>query len=205
MTKKVLARALVAVCSAALSVGLVAVQPAAAATLPLNNWEANVKTHVGALVNTDVAIPPGKMNATVDLTTKALNGTLTLPPATFSFTGLGILPITVTFNVDETGPLTGSVDLAANTVTASYPFNVRLSSVKLFGLLELLDPATTCVSVTPTVADLTGTLSLPDSVHLTGNYAIPALQGCGGFNDLVSGFTAGPTNSLDVTVTPPPA
>ena len=175
------------------------------APTPIDGWDADVVTHVGALIATDVTVPTGAFTGTADFTAKTLSGNLTLPPATFSFNGLGFLPLTVEFNVDATAPTTGTVDLAAGTVTARHTFNIRLSQVNLLGLIPLLDPATVCKTVTPITADLTGTVDASLEVHLTGNYAIPSFQGCGLFNDFMTLFTSGPTNSLDVTIDPPAA
>jgi hypothetical protein len=205
MRKRVLSRAVVAACAATLSLGLAVVEPASAAPLPITNWKADVKTHVGALVNTDVAIPSGTFTGAVETTNGALTGTLDVPAATFTYNALLFIPTTVTFHVDQVGttPITGTVDLQTGAVTAQDVFDVRLSSVKLFGI-EVLDPATTCKSTTTSTASLTGTLDLasnPATVELSGNYAISALDGCGFLGGFVSAFTAGPTNSLDVTIT----
>jgi hypothetical protein len=214
MQKSLLRRAALALGAATLALGLGTSQVASAAPTapraptaptPIDGWDADVTTHIGALIATDVTIPPGSFTGSADFTTKTLGGDLTLPPATFSFNALGLLPLTIELDVDATGPTTGTVDLAAGTVTARHTFDIRLSQVNLFGLLPLLDASTVCKTVTPTTAALTGTVGTDLTVHLTGNYAISAFQGCGLFNDLISLFTSGPTNSLDVTITPPTA
>lgn len=207
MKKRVITRAVVALCATAFTAGVAAVQPASAAptaALPITNWNANVTTHVGALVNTDVPIPTGKFNGSLDLDSKQLTAKLALPAATFTYNALGFIPTTVTFNVDETSAgVQGTVDIATGAVNVTDTFDVRLSSVKLFGI-ETLDAATTCKTTTPSVATLTGTVNLnasPATVKLTGNYPIASLDGCGFLGAFISAFTAGPTNSLDVTVT----
>lgn len=201
---RVLSRAVKAACAATLSIGLAAAQPASAAPLPINNWSANVTTHIGALVNTDVTIPAGTFNGSAELTTGDLTGHLELPSATFTFNALFLLPTTVVFSVEETAPTTGNVNLSAGTITATATFDVVLESVALFGV-NVLDTTQTCKTATPTVAQLTGTADIasnPAVVHLTGNYEIAALDTatCGWLGSLVSGFTAGPTNTLDVTL-----
>jgi hypothetical protein len=201
---RALSRAVKAACAATLSIGLAAAQPASAAPLPINNWSANVTTHIGALINTDVTIPAGTFNGSAELTTGDLSGHLVLPSSTFTFNALFLLPTTVTFNVVEAAPTTGNIDIAAGTITASASFNVVLSSVKLIGI-EVLDSTQTCKTVTPSTATLTGTADIaanPAVVHLTGNYEIAALDvpACGWLGSLLSGFTAGPMNTLDVTL-----
>jgi len=202
--KRAISRAVKAACVATLSIGLAAAQPASAAPLPINNWTANVTTHIGALVNADVPIPPGTFNGSVELTTGAMTGNLELPPATFTFNALFLVPTTVTFHTEPTGPTSGTVDIAAGTVNATATFNVVLDSVGLFGV-NVLDTTQKCKTVTPSVATLTGTADIasnPAVVHLTGNYEVAALDtaACGWLGSLVSGFTAGPLNTLDVTL-----
>lgn len=203
--KRVFKRAVTAVCATTVCVGLAAAQPASAAPLPIDNWTANVSTHIGSSINTDVTVPAGTFDGEVELTDGHLTGDLNLPAATFTYNAFFLLPTEITFRVDDTAPVTGHVDLVAETVEATATFDIVLTSVKLLGL-EILDPVATCKTVTPTTASLTGTVDLaaaPATVELSGNYAIPELANCGWLGALVSGLTVGPTNSLDVTITAP--
>ena len=185
MSKPLLRRAALVLGAAALVVGLGSSQVAAAPALPastaaptaptpIEGWDADVTTHVGGLIATDVTAPRGSFTGTADFAAKTLSGNLTLPPATFTFNLQGFLPMSVEFNVDATGPTTGTVDLAAGTVTARHTFDIRLSQLNLFGFLPLLDAATVCKTVSPITADLSGTVGTDLHVHLTGSYAIPA-------------------------------
>jgi len=189
-------------------VGIAAIQPASAApsaVFPITNWNANVKTHIGGLVGQDVIIPTGTFNGNLDLDTKKLTATLDLPAATFTYNALGIIPTTVTFHVDQTKGVEGTVDINTGAVNVTDTYNVRLSSVKLLGI-EALDASTVCKSTTESVATLSGTLDLnahPANVHLTGKYPISSLDGCGFLGSFISLFTANNDNTLDVTTTAP--
>jgi hypothetical protein len=217
MRKSLLRRTALALGATTLALGIGTSQVASAAPTapatpaaptaptPIDGWDVDATTHVGGLVATDVMIPQGSFTGSADFTAKTLGGDLSLPPATFSFNLFGLLPISVEFNVDATADTTGTVDLAAGTVTAHHTFDIRLSQLNLFGFLPLLDATTVCKTVTPITADLTGTVSSTLAVHLTGNYAIPAFQGCGLFNDIVTLSTSNPDNTLDVTIAPPAA
>lgn len=200
--RRLFSRAIAGVCAATFSIGLATAQPASAVPFPIENWHTEVSTHIGGGINMDVAIPPGTFNGSVETDGGALTGDLDLPPATFTYNFFFLLPTEVTFVVEPTAPVTGNADLSTGAVTATASFDVRLSSVKLLGL-ELLDPALTCKTSSPTTARLTGTANLstqPAVVELSGNYAIPNLTGCGFWELIVSGVTAGPTNSLNVTI-----
>lgn len=136
--------------------------------------------------------------------TGELDANLDLPPTTFDFTAFGILPMTITYEVQEVDPgVTGTVDLESMTMDVEANFNVVLTSVSMGGFFELLDPETTCQSVTPSVAPLSGTLDMTDGIvaELEGSYEIATLEGCGSLGGIISGFTAGPGNTLDVTAT----
>jgi hypothetical protein len=200
--RKLLSRAVAGACAATLSIGLATAQPASAVPFPIENWHTQVTTHIGGGINMDVAIPAGTFNGSVETDTGALTGDLALPPATFVYNFFFLLPTEVTFQVEPTGPVTGNANLSTGVVTATASFDVRLTSVKLLGL-ELLDPAQTCKTSTPTTAQLSGNADLstqPAVVDLSGNYAIPALTGCGFWEAIISGVTAGPTNTLNVEI-----
>ncbi|HEY8546988.1 MAG TPA: hypothetical protein VIL36_18140 [Acidimicrobiales bacterium] len=200
--RRLFSRAAAGVCVAALSIGIGLAQPASAVPFPIENWHTQVTTHIGGGINMDVAIPAGTFSGSVETDTGALTGDLNLPPATFTYNFFFLLPTEVTFQVDPTAPISGNVDLSTGAVTATATFDVRLTSVKLLGL-ELLDQAQTCKTSTPTTAQLSGTANLstqPAEVALTGNYAIANLTGCGFWEFIISGVTAGPDNTLNVTI-----
>jgi hypothetical protein len=200
--RRLFSRAIAGVCAATISIGLATAQPASAVPFPIDNWHTEVTTHIGGGINMDVTIPPGTFSGSVETDTGALTGNLNVPPATFVYNFFFLLPTEVTFVVEPTAPVTGNANLSTGVVTATASFNVRLTSVKLIGL-ELLDPALTCKTSAPTTAQLNGTANLstqPAVVELSGNYAIPTLTGCGFWEAIISGVTAGPTNSLNVTI-----
>ena len=64
------------------TIGLASIPGASAAdtVIPIH-WTVNASTHLKSL-NMDVTVPPGTFDGQVDLTTGALTGNLTLPPAT---------------------------------------------------------------------------------------------------------------------------
>lgn len=206
MTKRLLSRALGALMLTTLGATAVAAQTAAAAPTAVLNVSApaDIKTHVGALVQQDVQIDPGTFSGTYNTDTKAVAGGMQIPAATFSYNALGILPVTVTFHVDQVAPgTTGTLDLATGEMEVTHHFDVRLSSVSAFGFLELLDPATVCKTVTPTTSPLSGNFTIADGGVLTGGYTIPPLENCGFLGGIVSLITAGADNTLEVTLGPP--
>jgi hypothetical protein len=176
-------------------------QPASAQTIELD-MTSDVTTFVAGMVQTEVQIPTGSLTGTVDLSTGDLDASLDLPETTFSYNAVGFLPMTIKYQVAEVDPgVTGTVDLDTMSMDVESNFDVVLTSVSAFGVMELLDPATTCATTTPSVAPLSGTLSLDDGVtaELEGSYDIAPLEGCGFMGAIISAFTAGSGNTLDVT------
>lgn len=60
-----------------------------------------------------------------------------------------------------------------------------------------------CQTVEPAVIEMTGEGFDPFSggTLSTDNYTLPALEGCGSFNDWISAFTAGPGNTISMDLT----
>jgi hypothetical protein len=201
MRRKAFTRTAAAVGATAALVGVTMAQPASAQSLELD-MTADVTTHVAGMVDTTVEIPTGSLTGSVDLGTGELDTSLDLPAATFSYNAVGFLPMTITFEVQEVEPgVTGTVDLDTMTMEVESNFDVVLTSVSAFGFFELLDPDETCKTTTPSNAPMSGTLELAEGItaELEGEYEIAPLEGCGFMGGIISGFTAGPGNTLEVT------
>jgi hypothetical protein len=70
-------------------------------------------------INSSIALGPGSLSTTADLTTSTLTGTLSLPPATGSFKELGLVPVTATTEMIQDGQATGTVNFTTNAVTTT--------------------------------------------------------------------------------------
>ncbi len=132
------------------------------------------------------------------LTGGSFEGALTLDRTTGTFKALGFLPVTADALFTPAGPLTGTA--AGETLTASVETHLSLPSARLFGL-----PIATgdCRTSAPARLDLrSSAFTAASGGTLTAAYTLPALAGCGLFTPLINGFTAGPGNTMTLTLKP---
>jgi hypothetical protein len=164
------------------------------------NFAVNGSTHLKGL-NTDVTLGPGTLPVSVDLTTGAFTGDLTLPSATAQFKLLGFIPGSVTFSLVPTSHVTGA--LSNGVVSADAKDVIHITDMSLFGL-PVIHNSTTCETNGPADIPMQSgpNFNIATGGTLTGTYTIPSLQGCGLLTPLISAFAAGSGNTISVTITP---
>jgi len=151
-------------------------------------------------INSTVALGPGTLATTADLTTSTLTGTLTLPPATGSFKELGLIPVTATTELVQDGPATGTVDFSANAVQTTTQATLKVTSLTAAGIpipvgssCQTSTPATITVSSQPGFNVLSGGT-------LAGTYTIPRFAHCGLATLLINLTLPGPGNTISLTL-----
>ena len=150
-------------------------------------------------VNSSIALGPGSLSTTADLTTSTLTGTLSLPPATGSFKELGLVPVTATTEMIQDGQATGTVNFTTNAVTTTTKESIKLTSLKVAGLPVPVggncetSPATITVSSQPGFNVLSGGT-------LSGTYTIPSFAHCGLATLLINLTLPGPGNTITLTL-----
>lgn len=146
-----------------------------------------------------VVLGPGSLSADLEPATGNFTGDLVLPPTSGKFRLFGFVPVESKIEFAPEGKTTGT--LTAGAVKSSSKVTIKLPSVTAFGIPISNDP--NCRTTTPADIGLTSAAGF-DPIKggkLAGTYTIPALTGCGPLNDLVSGFAAGPGNTIDLTLT----
>lgn len=151
-------------------------------------------------INSTVALGPGTLATTADLTTSTLTGTLTLPPATGSFKELGLIPVTATTELVQDGPATGTVDFSTNAVQTTTQATLKVTSLTAAGIpirvgssCQTSTPATITVSSQPGFNVLSGGT-------LAGTYTIPRFAHCGLATLLINLTLPGPGNTISLTL-----
>jgi hypothetical protein len=172
---------------------------AAADTTVTVTYPVTGSTFINA-INSTVALGPGTLATTADLTTSTLTGTLTLPPATGSFKELGLVPVTATTELVQDGPATGTVDFSTNTVQTTTQATLKVTSLTAAGIpipvgssCQTSTPATITVSSQPGFNVLSGGT-------LAGTYAIPRFAHCGLATLLINLTLPGPGNTISLTL-----
>jgi hypothetical protein len=161
-------------------------------------YPVNGSTFIKA-INSSIALGPGTLSTTADLTTSTLTGTLSLPPATGSFKELGLVPVTATTEMIQDGQATGTVNFSTNAVTTTAKESIKVTSLKVAGLPVPVgnncetSPATITVSSQPGFNVLNGGT-------LSGTYTIPSFAHCGLATVLINLTLPGPGNTITLTL-----
>ncbi|MBP2330560.1 chitodextrinase [Kibdelosporangium banguiense] len=142
----------------------------------------------------------GAIDAELDLATGNYTADLTLNPTTGEFKILGFLPATAKIEFEQAGKTTGS--LTGGVLTASSKVTVKLPQISVFGFP--ISQSADCKTATPSDINLTSGPNFDPLAggKLTGEYTLAALKGCGFLNDIISALTAGPGNTIQITLTP---
>jgi hypothetical protein len=196
----VLATAAVLAAGAGLAAAPALASPTAAADTTVTvTYPVTGSTFIKA-INSTVALGPGTLATTADLTTSTLTGTLTLPPATGSFKELGLVPVTATTELVQDGPATGTVDFSTNTVQTTTQATLKVTSLKAAGIpIPVGSSCQTSTPATITVASQPG-FNVLSGGTLAGTYTIPRFAHCGLATLLINLTLPGPGNTISLTL-----
>jgi hypothetical protein len=150
-------------------------------------------------INSTIALGPGTLSTTADLTTSTLTGTLTLPPATGSFKELGLVPVTATTEMIQDGTATGTVNFTTNAVTTTATDTIKLTSLKVAGLPIPVGSSCQTSPATITVSSQAG-FNVLNGGTLSGTYTIPTFAHCGLATLLINLTLPGPGNTISLTL-----
>ena len=154
------------------------------------------------LVKGSVPLSGALTGLTLDETTGAFGGDLTLAKSTAKLTALGFLPVTAQVAFVPTEPVSGT--LTGGALAATAKVRIKLPKLTLFGL-ELAGGANCqAKQVTSVPLKSTGTFTAAAAGSLTGTFAISDLTGCGALTGIVSPLTAGKGNAIALSLTPAP-
>jgi hypothetical protein len=176
---------------------------ALADTVVTASYPVNGSTQIAA-TNSSLTLGPGTLSTSVDLTTDAVtSGTITLPPATGSFTELGIIPVTVTTAFSQVGQLTGTVNANTGAVTATSDVTLQITDLKVAGIDVPVGPS--CQTAQPasiTITSGTG-FSVFSGGPVSGTYTIPKFQNCLLETPIINLVIPGPGNTISLTLGTP--
>ena len=179
----------------------IAATPAAAsaATVLKVRYPVNGSTFIKA-PNATVTLGPGALRSRVNLSNGNVTASLNLPPATGSFTELGLVPVTATVTFVQDGPTTGKVDLNTGAVTTMSNITLQITSLSVSGLPVPVGPA--CESATPASVSLASQpgFSIVNGGTVSGTYTIPPFAGCGLITPVLNLTIPGPGNTISLTL-----
>ncbi|WP_018654586.1 fibronectin type III domain-containing protein [Actinomadura flavalba] len=131
------------------------------------------------------------------------SGTLVLNPTQGDFKVLGFLPVRAGIVLEPQGKVTGTIE--GGKVVANTTVQTKLPTFQLFGAIPLGGGAN-CRTEKPSAIKLTsqGAFTFEKGGKLTGEYELSGLKDCDLLTPLLSAFTAGAGNTLDLDLTPQP-
>jgi hypothetical protein len=178
-------------------------QPAAADSFFPFNYRIKASTHLKKL-NQTVTVPPGSFIGKIDLDTQTLKGDIKLPPATITMSLAGIIPlVTVTVQMVEVKPVTGTVDFSHNPlpVVATSTLNIHIISAYAAGIPVNL-VGDNCTTAKPVVVTMSGLATIGQPATFSGTYTIPKLKNCGVATTALNLVIPGPGNTFTATAKP---
>jgi len=185
---------------AAVAIGATpAAASAAGGTTLTVRYPVNGSTFLKA-ANATVTLGPGALRSKVNLSTGKVTASLNLPPATGSFTELGIVPVTATVAFIQDGPATGTVNLSTGAVAVTSTITLQVTSLTVSGLPVPVGPA--CESATPATVSLTSQpgFSIVKGGTVSGTYTIPPFANCGLVTPVLNLTVTGPGNTISLTL-----
>ncbi|MFI6515044.1 fibronectin type III domain-containing protein [Spirillospora sp. NPDC050679] len=144
----------------------------------------------------------GTIDADLKLSTGEFSADLALNPTRGDFKILGFLPVQAGIVLEPQGKTTGT--LKNGTLTADSKVITKLPSFTLFGVP--LGGGENCKTVEPSDIRLTseGEFAPLKGGRLKGAYALSDLKDCDLLTPILSAFTAGEGNTIDLDLTPKP-
>lgn len=201
---------LAAVAAAAVAAIAFSVGPARADTLINAVYPVSGSTHINS-TNSDLALGPGTLNATIDLSTSPLSftGGISLPQSSGSFNAFGFVPVTATVAFVPVGQATGSLVSGALTdgeVSATAQFTIQIVAMKVAGIPAA--PGSGCETSSPVTISVTSPSDFNATLGgtLSGSYTIPNFKSCGPLGietPLINALIPGSGNTISLTLGTP--
>jgi hypothetical protein len=169
-------------------------------------YNVTATTHLKKL-NQTVKIPRGTFTGKIDLEKHKLVGDITLPPATFTMSLAGVVPlVTATVQTVETKPVVGKIDFSTSPfgVVATSTFNIRIVSAYAAGIPVNL-VGDNCTTSKPVSVTMRGTANISQPATFSGLFTVPPLQNCGAATIALNQLIPGPGNTFTAHATPPKA
>jgi hypothetical protein len=178
------------------------------------NYKVLATTYVKKLDQTITT--PGRFKGGISIEAQRLEGSINLPPVSFTFSQAGIPLVTATAQIVQAKPVKGTIDLRTLKVKVTSSFNMRIRSAYVanpsvpgIGPLPVALPPVNlvgdqCTTETPIVVTMAGKANLTKKSTFKGTFTIPNFKTCSLMTDVLNQLVPGPGNTFSATATPPP-
>ena len=148
----------------------------------------------------------GSIEAAVDLATGMYTGELQLDPTDTSFRIFKLFRTIrgeAEIEFEQLEETTGVLQNGELTSESTMDVIVPKFTLRLFGFPITINAGNDCRTAEPVTIAMEGDdFSISEGGSLAGTYALPPLENCKGFEDILSSFMAGSGNTIDVDLTP---
>ncbi len=168
------------------------------------DYVVDATTHLKKL-DQDVTIPTGTFTGVINLTTGALTGDITLPPAQMTMSLVGIGLVTADMQIVERQPVTGTLDPTTFAVSATAVFDIRIVSAHPTATPSVNLVGDSCTTSEPVSVTMAGTANLTGPSTFSSAYTIPDLENCELATTALNLVVPGPDNTFTAVVQPPPS
>lgn len=179
----------------------VSAAPASADTDITATYAVSGSAYIHSLKATE-NLGPGTLTSTLDLDTSAATGSLSLPASTASFRELGIIPVTATTQLVQTGTATGTASLTDNTVSVTSTSVLEITSLKVAGISVPIGSSCSSAPFSTTISSQPG-FSLLSGGTVAGSFTLPKFSHCGLFTALLNLVLPGSGNTITLTLGAP--
>ncbi|MFC6880581.1 MULTISPECIES: DUF6801 domain-containing protein [Actinomadura] len=167
------------------------------------NFNLAGKSHI-KMANGDADLK-GKIGVNVDGKTGAIKGPLTLNKSKGNFMILGFLYVTADIDFEQIGDTVGTYSDGVIATTST--MNIKLPSFNLFGTPIPLGGGANCKTTKPSeikMGSAPGTFFNPKKggAYTSPDYTIASINDCGPLTGILSLFTAGAGNTINMNLTP---
>ncbi|MQY04784.1 DUF6801 domain-containing protein [Actinomadura macrotermitis] len=146
----------------------------------------------------------GTVDANLDALTGNFTADLALQPTKGDFKILGFLPVQADIVLDFQGKTTGT--LKSNTLTTNSKVITKLPQFRVFGIIPI-GGGENCKTTTPSdikLASEPGGFPALKGGTIKGTYDLSEIKDCNLLTPILSVFTQGKGNTIDLTLTPKP-
>jgi len=165
--------------------------------VPFNYW-IDATTTLKKLKQT-VKVPRGTFNGSIEASTWALTGSISLPAAKAPFKAAGFPLAMATFKMTEVQPVSGNLNPDTLIVTATSVVSIQIVSINPIYMPKLNLVGNSCKTSKPVTVTMAGRF---DANVFTGTYTIPPLVNCGASTKALNLVVPGPGNTFTAVATP---
>jgi hypothetical protein len=176
--------------------------------IPLPNWRISGSV-TAAKLGIPLKIPAGStLSAEGDITTGTLSASLTVPPINETVNIFGLVPVTISAELQQAGPISGSIGLSNTgqlSLKATGGANLIAKSISILFFKINLGCRTASPVQLPLNIEESANALATGSIGFSASVTIPSFTGCSPLDEaLLDALLSGSGNKISISAEPPP-